>query len=166
VTDPLRAPLVAVNFHLLEAVKRPTGKDLLAEAVRNGRSLEMFDKVNGTEKTRLALQSGSSAAEIVRSWKPGEETFRAKRERYLLYGTVPSAISSAVANAPAGTGAKPPVPRKALATKTLIWAKGDTAYRISRENNITLAELQAANPGVKFDQIKPGSKVRVPVKAP
>jgi len=45
----------------------------------------MFDKVNGTDVTRLALQAGKSAAEIVAGWKAGEEKFRAERKDYLLY---------------------------------------------------------------------------------
>jgi uncharacterized protein YbbC (DUF1343 family) len=45
----------------------------------------MFDKVNGTDETRKELQAGTSAADIVASWKPGEEAFRKKRKKYLLY---------------------------------------------------------------------------------
>jgi uncharacterized protein YbbC (DUF1343 family) len=41
--------------------------------------------VNGTDVTRLALQAGKSAAEIVEGWKAGEEKFRAERKDYLLY---------------------------------------------------------------------------------
>jgi uncharacterized protein YbbC (DUF1343 family) len=45
----------------------------------------MFDKVNGTDATRLALQAGTPATEIVASWKTGEEAFRQLRRKYLLY---------------------------------------------------------------------------------
>jgi uncharacterized protein YbbC (DUF1343 family) len=41
--------------------------------------------VNGTDATRLALQAGKSAAEIVASWRAAEEKFRAERKKYLLY---------------------------------------------------------------------------------
>jgi uncharacterized protein YbbC (DUF1343 family) len=41
--------------------------------------------VNGTDATRRALQAGKSAAEIVASWKLGEEKFRQERKKYLLY---------------------------------------------------------------------------------
>lgn len=84
-TDPARAPLTAVNFHALEALKRVANRDLFEEAVASGRGLEMFDKVNGTDATRKALQAGRTAAEIVASWKPGEEAFRKLRAKYLLY---------------------------------------------------------------------------------
>ena len=48
-------------------------------------ALDMFDKVNGTDATRRALQAGTPAAEIVQSWKAGEEAFRQQQEKYLLY---------------------------------------------------------------------------------
>ena len=84
-TDPARAPLTALNFYALEALKRGGGHDLFAEAMEAGKSFNMFDKVNGTDATRKALQAGTSAAEIVASWKPGEDAFRQKRKPYLLY---------------------------------------------------------------------------------
>ena len=37
------------------------------------KTFDMFDKVNGTDATRLALQSGGSAAAIVESWRASEE---------------------------------------------------------------------------------------------
>jgi uncharacterized protein YbbC (DUF1343 family) len=84
-TDPAEAPLVAINFHALEAVRKLAGRDLFAEAERRGQSFAMFDKVNGTDATRRALQSGQSATNIVRGWQAGEEDFRKRRERYLIY---------------------------------------------------------------------------------
>ena len=61
------------------------GGDLLAEAAKAGRGFGMFDKVNGTDATRKALQAGTPAAEIVASWKPGEEAYQKERKKYLLY---------------------------------------------------------------------------------
>jgi uncharacterized protein YbbC (DUF1343 family) len=84
-TDPTRAPLTAINFYALEALKKVAGRDLFAEASQAGKSFAMFDKVNGTDTTRKALQAGTPAAEIVASWKAGEEAFRQKRKAYLLY---------------------------------------------------------------------------------
>src|SRR5262249_3579466 len=72
-SDPQRAPLTAINLYALEAVKKLAGRDLFA--VTN-KSFSMFDKVNGTDATRKRFESGASAAEIVASWKPGEEAFR------------------------------------------------------------------------------------------
>jgi uncharacterized protein YbbC (DUF1343 family) len=84
-TDPARAPLTAINFYALEALKKLADIDLFADAVKRKKSFSMFDKVNGTDATRKALQAGTPAAEIVASWKPGEEVFLKKRKKYLLY---------------------------------------------------------------------------------
>jgi uncharacterized protein YbbC (DUF1343 family) len=84
-TDPARAPLMAINFYAYDAARLLSRRDLFAEAVRQGRSFAMFDKVNGTDAVRKALQTGRSAASIVASWKPGEDSFRWRREKYLLY---------------------------------------------------------------------------------
>jgi uncharacterized protein YbbC (DUF1343 family) len=84
-TEPSRAPLTAINFYAIEALKKAGGRDLFSEVIRTNRSFSMFDKVNGTDANRKALQSGESAADIVASWKPGEEAFRQLRKKYLLY---------------------------------------------------------------------------------
>lgn len=84
-TEPATAPLTAVNFYALEAVRRVAGLDVFAEAVKNGKSFGMFDKVNGTDATRKALQAGVPAGEIVAAWAPGEAAFRKARAKYLLY---------------------------------------------------------------------------------
>ncbi len=84
-TDPRRTPLTAINFYAMEALQRVAGRDLFAEALKVGKKFDMFDKVNGTDATRLALQAGKSAAEIVAAWQPAEDRFRAHRRKYLLY---------------------------------------------------------------------------------
>jgi uncharacterized protein YbbC (DUF1343 family) len=84
-TDPAHAPLTAINYYALEALKKVANRDLFDEARKANKKFDMFDKVNGTDATRLALQSGKSAAEIVSSWKAGEEKFRQDRRKYLLY---------------------------------------------------------------------------------
>lgn len=85
ITDPAHAPLTAINYYALEALKKVAGRDLFAEAVKTNRSFVMFDKVNGSDANRRAFQAGKSAAEIVASWKAGEEAFRAARKKYLMY---------------------------------------------------------------------------------
>lgn len=84
-TDPRRAPLTAINFYAMEALKKVAGRDLFAEAVKAGKKFDMFDKVNGTDATRQALQTGKTAAEIVDSWQADEQNFRNQRKTYLLY---------------------------------------------------------------------------------
>jgi uncharacterized protein YbbC (DUF1343 family) len=84
-TDPAGAPLTAINFYALEALKKVAGRDLFDEAVKRKKSFSMFDKVNGTDATRKALQAGTPAAEIVAAWKPAEKAFSKQRRKYLLY---------------------------------------------------------------------------------
>lgn len=84
-TDPARAPLVPLNFYAMEAARRLGGRDLYASAAKNRTSFGMFDKINGTDRTRAALKAGRSAAEIIASWAAGEDIFRRKRQKYLLY---------------------------------------------------------------------------------
>ncbi len=123
ILDPRHSPLTALNFYIIEAVKKVSGHDLLADAKKifdeaqekkakaaaekaakdkaEGKepkkedasktpakpptAFDMFDKVNGTDTTRKALQAGTPAAEIVKSWKPAEDGFRKARKKYLLY---------------------------------------------------------------------------------
>ncbi len=84
-TNPATAPLTPINFYALEALKTVAGRDLFTEALKADKSFAMFDKVNGTDASRLALQHGMSAAEIVATWKTGEEKFRQERKPFLLY---------------------------------------------------------------------------------
>jgi uncharacterized protein YbbC (DUF1343 family) len=84
-TDRAKAPLTAINFYGFEALKKVAGRDLFDEAVKAKRGVNMFDKVNGTDATRKALQAGTPASEIVASWKAGEQAFRKERKKYLLY---------------------------------------------------------------------------------
>ena len=84
-TDPAGAPLTAINYHALEALRKVAGRDLFAEAVKAGKKFDMFDKVNGTAATREALQAGRPAAAIIAGWRDGEDAFRRERQPYLLY---------------------------------------------------------------------------------
>ena len=84
-TDRAKAPLTAINFYAYEALKKVAGRDLFAESVKAKRSVSMFDKVNGTDASRKALEAGTPAAEIVASWGAGEAAFRKARKQYLLY---------------------------------------------------------------------------------
>jgi len=84
-TDPAHAPLTAVNFYAVEAIKTLTGRDLFEQAVKSNRSFNMFDKVNGTDASRKALQSGVAAGQIAQSWHGDEAAFRKQRKKYLLY---------------------------------------------------------------------------------
>ncbi|HVY71125.1 MAG TPA: DUF1343 domain-containing protein [Verrucomicrobiae bacterium] len=84
-TQPPISPLVGISFHILDAIKQVAGRDLFLEANRRGRDFLMFYKLTGSSITRRDLQAGRSAAGIAKSWKPGEDAFRARRQKYLLY---------------------------------------------------------------------------------
>jgi uncharacterized protein YbbC (DUF1343 family) len=84
-TDPARAPLTAINYYALESLKEVAGLDVFAEAVKRQKSFAMFDKVNGTDATRRALQAGTPASDIVAAWSANENRFREERAKYLLY---------------------------------------------------------------------------------
>jgi uncharacterized protein YbbC (DUF1343 family) len=84
-TDRAKAPLTAINFYAYEALKMVAARDLFAESVKAKRSVSMFDKVNGTDASRKALEAGTPATEIVASWRAGEAGFRKARKQYLLY---------------------------------------------------------------------------------
>ena len=89
------------TFHKAQATKAKAAAEKAAKDLAEGKepkkpgiskapatpppAFDMFDKVNGTDATRIAIQSGTPAAEIVKSWKSGEDAFRQKRKPYLLY---------------------------------------------------------------------------------
>jgi uncharacterized protein YbbC (DUF1343 family) len=108
-TKPATAPLTAVGFHALQAIKETSGRDLFQQAARRGRSWEMFDKVTGSDRIRRAMQQGRGAKEIVESWKPGEDAFRTRRRPYLLY---PEAAPRPVTPAPTPAPVRPARPKR------------------------------------------------------
>ena len=84
-TNRAVAPLMAINYHIIDAVKAVAKRDLFATRVKSGRSFNMFDKVNGTDSIRRDLAAGRSGAAIVRSWSKDEASFGQQRAKYLLY---------------------------------------------------------------------------------
>lgn len=139
-TDPASAPLVAVNLHVLEALREVSGRDLLREAERAGRGLSLFDKAAGSDVIRERWRSGWGADRLVRSWRAGEEAFRKARWRYLLY-------QDAVVRE---TG------------RQVVVVAGDTLYSIAQQHGISVKTLREANPGVIADRLQIGARLRVP----
>jgi len=84
-TNRAVAPLMAINYHIVDAVKAVAKRDLFSTRVKSGRSFNMFDKVNGTDSIRRDLAAGRSGAAIVRSWAKDEASFHQQRAKYLLY---------------------------------------------------------------------------------
>ena len=83
--DKANAPLSSINFHLLDAVKRVSQRDLFQAARERGKNWNMFDKVNGTDKTRLDLQRGTPVFNIAKGWTAGVRDFKERRKRWLIY---------------------------------------------------------------------------------
>jgi len=183
-SDPAHAPAVAINFYLLEAVRRTTGRDLLAEATREGRNFSLFDKANGSDSIRKAMQAGRPAADIVKSWKRGEDAFRQRRDRYLLYRdgqftTVQNTTATAPATAapikkPASlTGpatlppsATPPSLLPSRDFRVVTVSKKDTLTKIARDFGASLNAIVEANPGTNVFGLRVGQKLRIPRDPP
>jgi uncharacterized protein YbbC (DUF1343 family) len=183
-TDPTHAPLVPVNFHLLDAIRVTSGRDLFAESVRSGRNLNMFEKVCGTDRIREQLEAGIPIGEIVRSWQTDEAVFRSQRRPYLLYRergvppTRPSAsapiptprppvASTPSVTAPVTAPVTPPVtaPRPVVpdtAHHRITVRRGDTLTKIAADFGVTVSAIVQANPGLDADRIQVGQVLLVP----
>jgi uncharacterized protein YbbC (DUF1343 family) len=162
-SDPVRAPLVVINLCFLEAIRAVAGRDLFGEALKGGKDLQMFDKVNGTDATRSALRAGRLAMDIANSWKPGEETFRQRRRKYLLYPeTVPTPSAQVSPAKPATTRRISETATKQPGFVVITVSKGDTINKIAKDFGVTLNAIADANPGTNVLKIKVGQKLRIP----
>ena len=179
IDDPARAPLVAINFYLLDAIEKASGRDLFVEAAQRKKDFQMFDKVCGTDELRSQLKAGKSASEIVESWKAGEEAFRLKQQKYLLYADdAPTKSALAPESRPApvvepkrATAVDPTPTRLPTATNSgpvslaplvITVSKGDTAAKIAQDLGVTVSGLAEANPGTNVSRLKVGQKLKVP----
>jgi uncharacterized protein YbbC (DUF1343 family) len=178
-TDSRVAPLYPVNFYLLEAVREVAGRDLMADAMRSGKSFNMFDKINGTDRVRNALASGQSTADLIRSWEADQRRFRVRRQPYLLYpepaDPVPPVRTTSEtraprvppprATAPAGVSPVQPAPSQPLADHYLVTIRrGDTLSKIAKDLGTTVSEIVEANPGLDAHRVRVGQQIKVPRK--
>src|SRR5262245_31155145 len=182
IDDPVRAPLVPINFYILDSLRRVTGRDLFLEAVQRKKDFQMFDKVCGTDEIRRQLKTGKSAREIVESWKAGEEAFRRQRRKYMIY-TDPALTQVASADESKPTQPVQRVeskPARAVETKSVLplvitnstqsppaplvitVSKGDTAAKIAQDLGVTVSDLAEANPGTNVLKLKIGQKLKIP----
>lgn len=83
ITDYSRFKPVAAGVTLLSGIGALYGTARIWEAP--GTRPEWFDKLFGTDSVRLALQSGTPAADIIESWQPALDGFLAQRKPHLLY---------------------------------------------------------------------------------
>ena len=179
INDPVHAPLVAVNFYLLDGIEKASGRDLFAEAVKRKRNFQMFDKVSGTDEIRRQLKAGKSAAEVVESWAPGEEAFRRRRQKYLLYTdlaltkSAPTNESKPPAMAEPKTApvvetrpAPPPIETdstpQSFPPLIITVSNGDSAAKIAQDLGISASDIAEANPGVNLNRLKAGQKLKIP----
>jgi hypothetical protein len=91
---------------------------------------------------RKELRAGRSAADLVQSWRPGEEAFRQLRWKYLLYKT--------------------DGPAQSVSHKEVKVSRGDTLYGIARREGVPLEDVLAANQEVDPTRLRVGQLIRVP----
>lgn len=77
------ANITALNVFLLAEVNRMKGGAPLGRM--HGDELSLFNKVYGSESLRRELMRGRSPQQIAASWRGFEESFKARRQPYLLY---------------------------------------------------------------------------------
>lgn len=77
------ANITALDVHLLAEINRQSGGRVLGRM--SGSQLNLFNKVYGSDSLRRDLMRGRSPGSIVSSWSGFENSFRGKRQRYLLY---------------------------------------------------------------------------------
>jgi uncharacterized protein YbbC (DUF1343 family) len=176
-TEPRSVSLYAINFRMLDAIRQSAGRDLFAEAVRSGRSLGMFDRVNGTDQTRVALANGRTAPDLARSWEPDERKFRERRRPYLLYpeqGGITtsgqpaserrkSAPAQVIRSKPAPGNTASPVQRPPEHYLITI-RRGDTLSKIAKDLGVSVSDIVEANPGMDASRIRTGQQIKVPRK--
>jgi len=84
ITDYKKAELSLVQFYVLQECKKLwPGKDVFAMCDKS--RLNMFDKVCGTDKIRLAFTKTFQVASIQPIWDKDIVSFRAKAKKYFLY---------------------------------------------------------------------------------
>lgn len=80
-TDRDRVELTAIQFHVMEAVRKLDPETKYFETKRDN----MFDKVCGTDVIRRLITEARPVDELLAAWHEGVEAFRTQRAKYLLY---------------------------------------------------------------------------------
>jgi uncharacterized protein YbbC (DUF1343 family) len=84
VIDPhTRTDLAALAVGLVYEVNQRTGGSPLRQT--RGDTLNLFHKVYGSDSLYYQLRAGRRPAPIVGSWQGANDSFRARRQKYLLY---------------------------------------------------------------------------------
>jgi uncharacterized protein YbbC (DUF1343 family) len=77
------ANITALDVFLLAEINRMTHGAALGRM--RGDQLSLFNKVYGSDSLRRDLMRGTPPASIVASWRGFEESFKSRRQKYLLY---------------------------------------------------------------------------------
>jgi len=77
------ANITALDVYLLAEVNRMKGGAVLGRM--HGDELNLFNKVYGSDSLRRDLMRGTSPGHIAASWRGFEESFKGRRQAYLLY---------------------------------------------------------------------------------
>jgi uncharacterized protein YbbC (DUF1343 family) len=80
-TDPGRASLTPIQFHIMDEVRQRYPDVKLFGNKRDA----MFDKVCGTDRIRIMFEEGRPIEEILDYWNEGTAEFQQKRAKYLMY---------------------------------------------------------------------------------
>ena len=78
-----QADLTALDVFMLAELNRQSGGRVLSSTT--GSKLNLFHKVYGSESLYQNLRRGVPPSTIVAGWQRANDTFRARRQRYLLY---------------------------------------------------------------------------------
>lgn len=84
ITDLQKAPLSLVQFYVLQVAHELNPDKNVFEMCDKSR-LDMFDKVCGTNKVRLAFEKRFKVEDIVDLWTKDVEPFRNRAKKYYLY---------------------------------------------------------------------------------
>jgi len=173
---------VKIQVHAFVAQNTTTNRKLCAlpsEAeVKKLKALAQTAAANGN------LPPGAQpATDIlpVKAWVPAEQAFKTAEDAYAYLASQPAASQPAIVQPGAAT--KPQAPAPAVSTTPAYKPtqpaattapagpiieyevqKGDTAWDIARSHKLSLKELEALNPGVNLDLIKPGQRLKLPAK--
>ncbi len=77
------ANITALDVHMLAELNRQTRGRVLGKMTAS--QINLFSKVYGSDSLRRDLMRGVPSQRIVSSWRGFEQSFRSKRQRYLMY---------------------------------------------------------------------------------
>jgi LysM repeat protein len=123
------------------ATTSPATTSSATYTVRAGDSLEKIARQAGTTPSALAKLNGLTVSSVIH---PGQKL------------KLPAAASST-----ASAGRAPSPARDASAAKIHKVQPGDTFDGISRKYGVSVANLMAANPGVKATSLRPGQQLKL-----